>query len=83
MAGAVEPGSCEIEWRPWPVGEPEHVLIEMHRLFEFPGRYIVVVKHTPTLIFISFLLALVHGSLVTRRACASPFLVACAVPHQA
>src|SRR6516165_4093671 len=46
MAGAVEPSSWEIEWRPWPVGEPEHVLIEMHRLFEFPSRYIVMVKHT-------------------------------------
>src|ERR1700751_1705631 len=46
MAGAVKPSSWEIEWRPRPVCESKYGLIEMHRLFEFPGRYIVMVKHT-------------------------------------
>src|ERR1700719_176245 len=46
MARAVEPGSREVERRTWPVGETEHVLIEMHGLVEFPSRYIVMVKHT-------------------------------------
>src|SRR4029077_14449022 len=44
MVPAVQPGAGKIERWARTVLEPQHVLIELHCLAEFAGRYVVVVE---------------------------------------
>src|SRR5665213_3989108 len=44
MVAAVHPCARKIERRPWAVPHAEHVLVELHGLFELAGRYVVMVE---------------------------------------
>src|SRR5271163_1996334 len=46
MARAIQPSPREIELRARTVHESQHILIELHCLFELPRRHIVMVEHT-------------------------------------
>ena len=46
MARAIQPSPREIELRARAVHESQHILIELHGLFELAGRHIVMVEHT-------------------------------------
>src|SRR4051812_6166462 len=45
VSRAVDPRAGKIEWRPRATFHAEHVLVELHGLFEFAGRYIVMIEY--------------------------------------
>src|SRR5215831_7121053 len=46
MTFAVKPGAGKVEWRPRPVHQTEHFLVEANGVAQVTGRDVVVVEHT-------------------------------------